>query len=388
MLHCVKMKKFSIKKLLKFSYAAPLLMLGYMLWSAPVASASPASNLAATDVNCSVIPQGVCDKANICTLEDSGTWQLLLLILSILTVCIGIVAIGIVGYAGFLYASSSSSPDQVAQAKVMLRNVAIAIAAYGAMYVFLQWLIPGGIFEPGARPTASVECKEEEPPARPPIPSDNDPSDKTVGYCYELTQKNRPKGDLYHVHGSTPYARENSKQGIDDAIKGGYKRIDLDLNVTKDGVIVVTHSQDPLNRNKRWGGFYDPAGKIKKSSTKIYNLTYAQVKRLRHADGYQIYSLEEMIAYASGKDITLLLELKMPKVIKPMLPNIAHMLNQYKVKAAFIGLYNSNAYARSASSQASALAYARKLGFWTRNITADKWSGPDLDADLCKRLNS
>lgn len=100
----------------------------------------------ASALECSVLPKSICDAAGEGGLEKSGTWALLLFVLKILTVGIGIVAVGAIGFAGFLYATASDNEGQVKQAKEMIRNTVIGILAYGAMYVLLQFLIPGGVF--------------------------------------------------------------------------------------------------------------------------------------------------------------------------------------------------------------------------------------------------
>lgn len=102
------------------------------------------SNVAALE--CTVLPQNICDAAGEGTLEGSGTWLLLMLVLNILTVGVGVVAVGMIGYAGFLYASASDSAEQTKRAKEMIRNVVIGIILYGVMYVGLNFLIPGGVF--------------------------------------------------------------------------------------------------------------------------------------------------------------------------------------------------------------------------------------------------
>lgn len=97
-------------------------------------------------LKCSVLPQKICEASSEGDLEKSGTWLLLLFILQVLTIGIGIVAVGAIGYAGFLYATASDNEGQVKQAKEMIRNTAIGIVMYGLMYILLQFLIPGGVF--------------------------------------------------------------------------------------------------------------------------------------------------------------------------------------------------------------------------------------------------
>lgn len=87
------------------------------------------------------------------------------------------------------------------------------------------------------------------------------------------------------------YAFENSPAGIEFAAKKGYTSIDIDMQITKDGVPVATHWSKPLEKD----GFYDPQGKIKEG-TRVSEMTLAEVMRLRNKDGRsQIYPMATMI---------------------------------------------------------------------------------------------
>lgn len=119
-----------------FTLAALSTIVGGSLYAGSTAAA----------LDCTVLPQNICDASDEGSLEQSGTWLLLILILNILTVGIGIVAVGMVGYAGFLYATAGDSAEQTKNAKEMIRNVVIGIILYGVMYVGLNFLIPGGVF--------------------------------------------------------------------------------------------------------------------------------------------------------------------------------------------------------------------------------------------------
>ncbi len=105
-----------------------------------------ASQPPASALKCTVLPQDICDQSEKGALKDSGTWALLLFILNILTAGVGVVAVGAIAWAGFLYTSASDDEGKVKQAKEMIRNTVIGIVAYGLMYVALQFLIPGGVF--------------------------------------------------------------------------------------------------------------------------------------------------------------------------------------------------------------------------------------------------
>lgn len=78
--------------------------------------------------------------------KDNGAWALLILAMNILTAGIGILAVGGIAYGAALYASSADKPEQAKQGMTFIKNVVIGLAAYGLMYVVLNFLIPGGIF--------------------------------------------------------------------------------------------------------------------------------------------------------------------------------------------------------------------------------------------------
>jgi hypothetical protein len=78
--------------------------------------------------------------------KDSGIWGLLLIALNILTGGVGILAVGGIVYGAILYSSAADRADQVKKAISIITNVIIGVAAYGLMYILLNFLIPGGIF--------------------------------------------------------------------------------------------------------------------------------------------------------------------------------------------------------------------------------------------------
>ena len=96
----------------------------------------------ADGIECAGLPNEVCSQA-----EDSeAIFALLNFFLTILVVLVGIVAIGMFIWAGILYASGDANSNRVAQAKTIMTNTTVGIIAFGLMYLALNWLIPGGIF--------------------------------------------------------------------------------------------------------------------------------------------------------------------------------------------------------------------------------------------------
>jgi hypothetical protein len=77
---------------------------------------------------------------------DNGVWALLMLVLNIMTAGVGILAVGGIAYGSVLYASSADKPEQAKQGMDFIRNVVIGLVAYGLMFILLNFLIPGGIF--------------------------------------------------------------------------------------------------------------------------------------------------------------------------------------------------------------------------------------------------
>lgn len=80
------------------------------------------------------------------SLENSGIWGILLLVINILTAGIGVAAVGGLVYAGILYTSAGDSPDGVKKAKTIMINITIGLVTYALMYAGLNFIIPGGLF--------------------------------------------------------------------------------------------------------------------------------------------------------------------------------------------------------------------------------------------------
>lgn len=81
-----------------------------------------------------------------CT-DSSGVWGILKVAINILTAGVGVLAVGGIVYGSVLYTSSGGSLEQVRKAKGILLNTVIGIAAYALMFSFLNYLIPGGLFQ-------------------------------------------------------------------------------------------------------------------------------------------------------------------------------------------------------------------------------------------------
>lgn len=80
--------------------------------------------------------------------EDAGIGAiggLIKFAVNMLTIIIGIVAVGGIGYAAILYAGARDNQSQVQNAIAIIRNIVIGLVLYGFTIAIINWLIPGGV---------------------------------------------------------------------------------------------------------------------------------------------------------------------------------------------------------------------------------------------------
>ena len=77
---------------------------------------------------------------------ENGIDSLLLLAVRVLVILIGVLGVIGVVISGIQYLTAGGNEAQVTKAKNRLLNVVIGLIAYGLMSMFLNWLVPGGIF--------------------------------------------------------------------------------------------------------------------------------------------------------------------------------------------------------------------------------------------------
>jgi len=110
---------------------------------------------------------------------------------------------------------------------------------------------------------------------------------------------------IFHLKFPHMKHEENSIRGAVYADEHGFTKIDLDLQMTKDRVIVVTHWRRPMRRD----GFAS-IGRRLDPDTPIGQLTWAQVQMLRTHDGYRIRRVEKMLKVCARRGLIALLEPK------------------------------------------------------------------------------
>lgn len=82
-------------------------------------------------------------------------------------------------------------------------------------------------------------------------------------------------------------ADENSLQALEKAAARGYWMVEIDVRLTKDGMLITHHD----NTFKRSFGV----------DSAVSSMTWAGISKLRNAKGYRVLSLEEVFQFCKGK---------------------------------------------------------------------------------------
>jgi amino acid transporter len=119
-----------------------------LLWSMPIMSFLMTAN-AFAEGKCGNVQTSIinCSQNGSSGVSNSGIWGILLLVINILSVGVGVLAVGGIVYGAILYGTAADSSEQTKKAKEIIRNVVIGILLYVFMYAFLNYLIPGGVFQ-------------------------------------------------------------------------------------------------------------------------------------------------------------------------------------------------------------------------------------------------
>jgi hypothetical protein len=80
------------------------------------------------------------------TVEQTGLWGILILVINIMTAGVGVLALAGLVYGAVLYTSAGGSPEQIKKAHAVFTNVVIGVIAFGGMFTLLNFIVPGGVF--------------------------------------------------------------------------------------------------------------------------------------------------------------------------------------------------------------------------------------------------
>lgn len=64
---------------------------------------------------------------------------------SVLSVVIGVAAVGGIAWASVKYAKAEDNASEVSEARTLIRNIVIGLLLYGFLIAIVNWLVPGGI---------------------------------------------------------------------------------------------------------------------------------------------------------------------------------------------------------------------------------------------------
>lgn len=110
--------------------------------AAPVATAADKS--CGVETSILTCPEGTDNKSS--DITKNATWAMLILALNILTVGVGIASVGAIVYASILYTTSSDDTGRLQKAKTIIRDTIIGLLFYGFMYLIINYITPGGLF--------------------------------------------------------------------------------------------------------------------------------------------------------------------------------------------------------------------------------------------------
>ena len=88
--------------------------------------------------------QGAIFRVN-CGDSGEGIFAILNVVLNVLTIGVGIAATAGMIFAAIRYSQARDNAESVAGAKRMIFNIIIGLAVWAVFWVFLQWLMPGGL---------------------------------------------------------------------------------------------------------------------------------------------------------------------------------------------------------------------------------------------------
>jgi hypothetical protein len=131
-----------IKQKIQMLLIAIASFVGILVPTTMAYAANNSCGVATSIISC---PSGTDSKSTDTT--KSPIWQLLIIVIKILTGGIGVLAVAGIVYGSILYTTAGGSAEQVKKAIEVFRNVVIGIVAYALMFAFMNFIIPGGIFQ-------------------------------------------------------------------------------------------------------------------------------------------------------------------------------------------------------------------------------------------------
>lgn len=116
---------------------------------------------------------------------------------------------------------------------------------------------------------------------------------------------------------------ENGLPALQQARKQGYKMVEIDMRVTKDGVLITNHDAT----FKRYYGVDE----------QVTNTTWAQAKkRVSKLDGARPLKLEEIFQYCQKNGLAVMLDNKIEGLDVPLFTGLIKLLQKYELQETAI----------------------------------------------------
>jgi len=124
---------------------------------------------------------------------------------------------------------------------------------------------------------------------------------------------------------------ENSMMAIDEAVKRGYYMVEVDVRLSKDGVLITHHDSD----FKRYYG----------NDRLVAEMTWEEIEVLTGNSGQKVLKLETVLAHCEGK-IQVMVDNKIQGFKKDAFDEIIDLLDKYDLReeALMIGTEASTEY--------------------------------------------
>lgn len=92
------------------------------------------------------VGNGCANKTKKDCLENNPIVKYLNIIVDVLAAGVGVVVVGVIILGGIQYSLAGDNPSALTAARQRMMNGLIALLVYAFIFSFLQWIVPGGVF--------------------------------------------------------------------------------------------------------------------------------------------------------------------------------------------------------------------------------------------------
>lgn len=111
-------------------------------------------------------------------------------------------------------------------------------------------------------------------------------------------------------------APENSMAALQKAIEKGYYMVEIDMRLTKDSLLITQH-------DSHFRTYFD-------TDRLVSDMTWQEIREMKHPSGYRVLLLEEVLAYCEGK-IQVMLDNKIAGMDEKLFYKVVELLKKYKL---------------------------------------------------------